>query len=269
LTYKFSLDSSSNIQIQKDLESFEIYKKQIKNIELDLKLNHNINQAAASQEEELETKRNESEKIKMENHRRLNLITEKSGKLGEFLSEKGLKFNLVNKLFANKLKNIEKIYDASKLNLEKDFMKESENFHLTIQENKNLMFFLNLKIKDKKLSIGFYQSIALTQKDFKSYKFHKDKNSFLMFSGNKFILANEKADAQFFFLDNYFFIVGFNNGGGLYLRDKSLRLNLTKISNQFVLTEADFESLEELNQKNLYEHLTNLQVFKINSDLEN
>jgi len=213
--------------------------------------------------EELEILKKEIERINKQNRKKTDKQLEK------FFSEKNINLSLINNLFENRLQNIEKIFEISKYELNKNYFSGIQNFHSSIKDKRNLIYFINLKKNHKKLTIGFYQNIQFSEKDLKSYKFFKDKNSFILISDNRFILADENKDAQFFFVDNYFFIIGFNNGGGLYLRYKTLSLNLNKLSSQFKFSQSDFEYLDELSGENLYQYLENLQVFKMNFDIEN
>lgn len=181
-----------------------------------------------------------------------------------FFAEKNIDLKLFNKIFEYKIYNLQKIYELEKHALDKDYFKELSHFRKAIQDKYHLIYFLNLKNNYKNISIGFFHHKKFSERDFTSYKFIKDKKALIFFSGNKFIFADDGKDAQFFFSDSYFFIIGFHNGGGFYLRNQTLNINIKKLSNQFLINKNDLNFLKEFSEKNLYEYLDSIQVFKIN-----
>ncbi len=225
-----------------------------------MKVNKSINF-----EEELNEIKKQDEKINNENKNKINLISRENGKIEKFFQKKNIKFSLLNKIFEYNLHNMEKIYESSKNDLESNYTKELNNFKSKIKGKSNLIYFINLNFNDKKMTIGFYHKIKFSEEKLKSYKIYKDRDSFILFSENKYIFADEKKDAQFLFIQNYMFIIGFNNGGGLYLRFKTLIINFDKLSNQFKVSKSNKESFEQINNKNLFEYIENIQIFRLNS----
>ena len=185
----------------------------------------------------------------------------------KFFNKKKLNYNIFNEIFDKNLLSLTKIYGIEKISLEGDYEKQMNNFHQTIENKNNLIYFVDVKIKDNKFTIGFFHNIKIDQKKFRNNKFLKDSNSFVFLSDDKIFFSDINKDAQFCYIDKFFFIVGFNNGGGVYLRKENLVVNFNKLSKQFILNEKDKLSsfLKDYSEKNLYQYFSGIEVYEVNS----
>jgi len=239
-TNSFELEMVINESVSTDFLILEILKK-LKKLKAE-------NTEIRKENEILKKDNIEFKKINEVFNREIIFLREKVNNLSvydinidEFLNFENYNF-LCYKKFKKRFK-FDVIYSQIGTMLNKDDLRTFRN---KIKFKKNLFYVINLKYKQTKILLGFFQSIAL-DKDLNSENYFNDEKSFIIEFDNKIIFdANNEKGKQLRTCNGYYLLFG-NDGNfnGFYIREDTSSLpNIYEKTNFFKMdgtSKAGFE----------------------------